>query len=197
LPNKLDPSLGEFWVDNPWEIVAKGHNLSAFERKRIYWNAKGSNFLDISHLTGADDDGDGRCAVAGDFRKNGRMDVVTRNVGGGVLRLYENNFPQRHYLEVSLRGTASNKQGIGARLVAHAGGKQVVREMYPHNSFHSQMPNIVHFGLGDATQADRLTIRWPSGAIQELTDLPADQHIIVTEGSAAVEKIIPGQTIRP
>jgi hypothetical protein len=197
LPNKLDPTLGEFWVDNPWEIVLKGHNLSAYERKRIYWNAQGKNFLDISHLTHADDDGDGRCAVAADFRNNGQMDVLTRNVGGGVLRIYENHFPKRHYLEVTLRGTKSNRQGIGSRLVAYAGGKQVVREMFPHNTFHSQLPNIAHFGLGDNTKVERLSIRWPSGLTQELTDLAADQHIVVTEGESTVEQAVPGQTIRP
>jgi hypothetical protein len=197
LKNKLDPSLGEFWVDNPWEIVGKGHNLSAYERKRVFWNVKGGNFLDISHLTSADDDGDGRCVVAADFRNNGRMDVVTRNVGGGVFRFYENNFPQRHYLEVTLRGTKSNRQGIGARLVAHVSGRQIVREMLPANSFHSQMPNLAHFGLGDDAKVDRLTIRWPSGQVQELTDMPADQHVAITEGAEKYEKVIPGQLIKP
>jgi hypothetical protein len=193
LKNQLDASLGEFWVDNPWEIVGKGHNLSAYERKRVYWNVQGGNFLDISHLTGADDDGDGRGVVAADFRNNGRMDVVTRNVGGGVFRLYENNFPQRHYLKVTLRGTKSNRQGIGARLVAHAGGRQIVREMYPANSFHSQTANLAHFGLGSDAKVDRLEIRWPSGLVQELTDVPADRHIVITEGSAQVKTVIPGE----
>jgi hypothetical protein len=62
------------------------------------------------------------------------------------------------------------------------------------------MPNIVHFGLGEATQIDKLTIQWPSGKVQELTNLPADRHIVVTEGKegeAAVETVVPGQTIAP
>jgi hypothetical protein len=200
LPNKLDPSLGEFWVENPWDIVAKGHNLSAYERKRIYWNVGGQNFLDISHLTGADNDGDGRSVVAGDFRNNGRQDLVVRQAGGGALMLYENNFPQRHYLEVSLRGTRSNRLGIGARLTAVAGGRPIVRELFPHNTFNSQMPTVVHFGLDDATTVERLTVRWPSGLVQELNGLAADRHIIITEGkegAAAVETVVPGVTIAP
>jgi hypothetical protein len=199
-PGKIDHSLGEFWVDNPWDIIEHGHNLSAYERKRVYMNKQGQDFLDVSHLSGADNDGDGRCVVAGDFRNNGRLDVVMRQVGGGPILLYENNFPQRHYLKVSLRGTTSNRYGIGARLVASAGGQKLVREQYPLNSYRSQMPNIVHFGLGDATQIDKLTIQWPSGKEQELTNLPADRHIVVTEGKegdAAVETVVPGQTIAP
>lgn len=200
LPNKLDPTLGEFWVENPWEIVANGHNLSAFERKRVFWNARGGNFLDISHLTGADNDFDGRGVVAADFRGNGQQDLVVRSVGGTPLVVYENHFPKRHYLDVTLRGVRSNRQGVGARLVAHAGGRQVVRELFPHNSYSSQMPNVVHFGLGDSTKVDRLTIRWPSGEVQELTDLAADRHVVITEGRqgpAAVGLVTRGKVMEP
>ena len=72
-----------------------------------------------------------------------------------------------------------------------------MRELYPLNSFHSQMPNIVHFGLGDRDRVESLTIRWPCGTEQVLTDLAADRHLVVTEGQAAVETVVPGQTIRP
>jgi hypothetical protein len=191
-------------VDNPWDIIRHGHNLSCFERKRAYLNVQGGAFVDISYLTGADNDGDGRSVVAGDFRNNGQLDLVVRQAGGGSLLLYENRFPRRHYLEVSLRGRQSNRQGIGARLTATvegkppAGPRSLVRELYPLNSFRSQMPSMVHFGLGDATRVDRLTIRWPSGKVQELTDVAADRHIVVDEdkdGSAAVQTVVPGRPI--
>jgi hypothetical protein len=199
-PGKLDRALGEFWVNNPWDIIRHGHNLSAYERKRVYLNVRGRDFLDISYLSGADNDGDGRSVVAGDFGNTGRLDLVVRQAGGGPLLLYENDFPQRHYLKVTLRGTRSNRQGIGARLTAAVAGQPLVRELYPMNSFRSQMPNLVHFGLGEATRVDRLTIRWPSGIVQEFTDLAADRHIVVDEGregSAAVQTVLPGKTIAP
>jgi hypothetical protein len=203
-PGKIDTRLGEFWVENPWDIIEQGHNLSAYERKRVFLNvadpAGGRNFVDISHLTGADNDGDGRCVVAADFRNNGRLDLIVRQVGGGPVLLYENNFPQRHYLEVSLRGRKSNRLGIGARLVAHVKNRQIVRELYPLNSYRSQTPTLVHFGLGDDSRVERLTIRWPSGREQVLADLAADRHVLVDEGKDgrdAVEPIIPGQPIAP
>jgi len=199
-PGVVDQSLGEFWVTNPWDIVNQGHNLSAYERKRAFLNVQGKDFLDISYLTGADSDGDGRSVVAGDFRNDGRLDLVVRQVGGGPVLLFENQFPKAHYLTVSLRGTASNKLGIGARLTATVSGRELTRELYPHNSFRSQMPSRVHFGLGDAARIDRLTIRWPSGAVQTLDDLAADRHVVITEGTTgpgAVETVIPGQVIRP
>src|SRR5262249_38012087 len=135
-----------------------------------------------------------------DFRNNGRLDLVVRQVGGGPVLLYENNFPQRHYLKVSLRGRQSNRQGIGARLTAEVKGQALVRELYPLNSYRSQMPNIVHFGLGDATQVDRLTIQWPSGKKQEFIGLLADRHLVVDEGrggSKAIEIVVPGCIMPP
>jgi hypothetical protein len=202
-PGPVDATLGEFWVGNPWDIIRRGHNLSAFERKRAFLNVRGPegrDFVDISFLSGADSDGDGRSVVAGDFRNNGQLDLVLRQAGGGPVRLYENHFPKRHYLKVSLRGTQSNKLGIGARLVALVKGQPLVREMYPLNSYRSQMPNIVHLGLGDGNQIERLTIRWPSGQEQVLSSIAADQHIVVEEGrlgASAVERVVPGRTIRP
>jgi hypothetical protein len=206
-PGKVDESLGEFWVSNPWDIVKNGHNLSAFERNRTWLNVGGSDFLDVSFLTGADSDGDGRSVVATDFRNNGRQDLLVRQTGGGALLLFENQFPQRHYLKVSLRGRpgpsggpSSNRLGVGARLVAEVQGRQIVREMYPVNSYRSQAPNQVHFGLGDAASVERLTIRWPSGKVQVLQNLSADAHIVIDEGkegSAAIETVVPGRTVQP
>src|SRR5262249_60986164 len=140
-------------------------------------------FVGVSFLTGPDSDGDGRSVVACDFRNNGRLDLIVRQAGGGPLLLFENNFPQRHYLKVSLRGRpapagapSSNRLGVGARLVAEVRGQQLVRELYPVNSYLSQAPSLVHFGLGDADRVDRLTVRWPSGKVQVLRDLAADAH---------------------
>jgi len=133
-PGNVDISLGEFWVDNPWDIVAAGHNLSNHERQRFYLNHQGRGFFDLSFISGADPEGDGRSVVAADFRNNGQQDLIVRKVGGGPLTLYENQFPVRdavsgkvlrHYLEVSLRGHQSNRLGIGARLTAQIKGRQV------------------------------------------------------------------------
>ena len=200
MPGKIDDELKEFWVENPWEIVKSGFNLSAYERNRTWMNIGGSNFLDVSFLTGTDSDGDGRCVVAGNFSNNGRQDLIVRQAGGGSLLMFENNFPQRHWLEVSLRGRQSNRLGVGARLTATANGRKIVREMFPINSYRSQMPNRAHFGLADATKVENLEIRWPSGKTQIIKDLKADAHLVIDEekeGAAAVEVVTPGKTFEP
>ena len=208
-PRKADPSLKEWWSENPFDIVKEGHNLSCYERKRVFLNVKGPdggrNFVEVSGVSGADNEGDGRSIVAGDFRHTGQLDLVLRQSGGGPLVLYENRFPRRHYLEVSLRGgmreyepgRRSNRLGIGARLTAVVNGQPLVRELYPLNSFRSEMPNVVHFGLGEAERVEKLTIQWPSGLRQELTDLAGDRHIVVDEGADTVETVQPGRTVAP
>jgi hypothetical protein len=199
-PGPLDSELKEFWTTNPWNITAEGHNLSAYERKRTFLNLQGKGFLDISFLTGADNNGDGRSVIACDFRNNGQLDLVVRQVGGGPFLLFENHFPRQHYLEVSLRGKRSNRLGIGARLTAIVNGRQIVRELYPANTFLSQAPSRVHFGLAQDSKVDRLTIRWPSGVEQVLSDLAGDRHIIIEEdkeGADAVTAVVPGRRNSP
>ncbi len=199
-PGKIDAELGEFWTESPWQIGIDGHNLSAYERDKTWVNVKGKQFLDMSYLMGTDSDGDGRGVVAGDFRNTGHLDLLVRGSGGGPVALYENQMTSGNYLTVTLRGTKSNRQGIGARLVAQAGGQQIVRELYPSNGFRAQMPSLVHLGLGSATRLERLVIHWPSGEVQELTGLAANRHVVITEGRRgvqAVETVVPGHTILP
>lgn len=195
-PGRPDPKLGEFWEQNPWNIAVR-HNLSAYEQNHAFLNVGGENFLDISALTGADVDGDSRASVAADFDNDGRQDLALRQVGGGPLKIFRNRFPQRNYLVVSLRGTRSNRLGIGARLTAHTGGRQIVRELYPVNSFHSQAPSQVHFGLGGAEDVDRLTVQWPSGLEQVFKNLRGDGHIVLTEGLDTVHRVQPGTSLDP
>lgn len=186
-PIKPDERLKDWWVENPWQIAAKGKSLSGYERNRIYLNARAKEFYEISGLTsGADSDGDGRAVVACDVTGDGMQDFFVRQAGGGTLLLFENHFPKAHWLEVSLRGKTSNSLGIGARVVAEIGSQKLVREVYPANTFKSQAPARVHFGLGKSEKIDHLTITWPSGMKQEFRDVAPDRHLRITEGDSAL-----------
>jgi len=185
LPGELDAELEEFWIGNPWKI-AREENLSSFERNRAYLNANGENFFEVSHISGADTDADGRSVIAVDFRNTGQLDLVVRSVGGGPLRIYENQLPPRNHLKVTLRGTRSNRLGLGARILAQVGDQQMVREMYPINTYRSQAPAMVHFGLGEATTVDRLVIQWPSGEDQVFENVEANRSILIREGKDAI-----------
>ena len=191
-PAELDEELDEFWSGSAWRI-SSNHNLSGYERNRTYLNNGNGDFVDISHVTGTDSDGDGRSSVAVDLNHDGRLELVVRQVGGGPLKIFNNNFPQKQWIQVSLRGKESNRQGIGARLVAEVGNRQIVREIFPANSYLSQSPATAHFGLGSNDKVDTLTIRWPNGKEQIVKDISTNQHLIIREGDSKLESITPGK----
>ena len=118
---------------------------------------------------------------ATDVTGDGRPELFVRQAGGGPLRIYRNHFPDAGWLTVSLVGTTSNRQGIGARVIARLGDRVVRRELYPVINFLSQAPARVTLGLGQAKTIDRLTIRWPSGKVTEMTDVEINRHLLVRE----------------
>ena len=195
-PGKPDEDLGEFWETSPWRI-AGFHNLSAFERNRTFLNVEGEDFLDISYVTGADSDGDGRASLAVDLNHDGQLELLVRQAGGGSLVIYGNRFPKRHWLKVTLRGVESNRLGIGSKLFVKTARHRQMRELFPMNSYMSQTASMVHFGLGDADEIDEVEILWPSGEKQRLTNVRVDQHIVVEEGDEDFQVIKPGDYFQP
>ena len=153
----------------------------------VFWNNGDGAFSDVSEMSGADDDGIGREAICADFDNDGLLDLFVVNMGRldgtpGVARLFKNvSDSNNHWLRVKTVGTTSNRDGIGARINVTSGGVTQIREMGASQAHMSHSVLPVHFGLGSATRADVVEIRWPNGIIQTLFDVPADQMLIVTE----------------
>lgn len=184
---ELDAERGEFWIENPWKMNNRPLNVSAYEPNQVFLGFASDRFVEIGHLTTADSDGDGRGAMVADVDGDLQPDLVVRQAGGGPLRIYANRFPPASRLVVSLAGTDSNRLGIGATVIAEVGGKRLMRQMFPDANFASSQPCEVRFGLGSAKTVDRLVVRWPSGAVQELEDVAAGRHIRITEGKPGYE----------
>lgn len=136
-----------------------------------------------------------------DYDRDGWLDLFTarNNYFGGNNILFHNDGGTGNWLAVRLVGTTSVREGIGARVraVARIGGRTVrqVREVTTQSggANSAQSPALAHFGLGDATVVDSLEVRWPSGVVQVLTAVAADQHLTVTEPSVAIEqRLTPG-----
>lgn len=191
----LDKKSGEFWVPNPWLFPYSGENLSAYERNMVFLNAGGRRFDDLSFFSGADSEGDGRSATAWDVTGDGMPELFVRQVGGGPLLVFRNCFPQSNWLNVSLRGTKSNRFGVGAKLIAELGGKRICRELYPIVNALSQTPAAVHFSLGQADEVEKLTVRWPSGQVQELRHLPANKHLLIREDDPRPSAVVSGSPL--
>ena len=105
----------------------------------------------------------------------GGPDVLIRNLGGNG----------NHWIELDLVGTVSNRDAIGATVIATAGGKSQFREQ--NGGYHrwSQDHTRIHFGLAANTSVD-ITVRWPDGSSDSYTNLAADNLYKVNQGGNAV-----------
>ena len=188
----VDREAGEFWVENPFRMPRLGHNLSAYERNRVFLNRgshdRGSKkFLDASFASQADLDSDSRSVVAADFDRDGRVDLLVGSSGGGPLRLLRNTVATaNHSIHVSLVGRQSNRPAIGSRLEFQCGDRRLVRDLFAPNGCLGQGPAELTVGVGAAATIDRLTVRWPSGGTDEYRDLPVDCRITIQEGDPTV-----------
>jgi hypothetical protein len=124
----------------------------------------------------------GRGLAVGDYDNDGDPDAFVVVNGGSALLLRNETITENHWLKVRLEGRSSNRFGYGARLRLVAGEKLMVREVGAGSSYCSQhAAGEELFGLGESDRVDALTVTWPSGLAQELTDLAADQVVVVEE----------------
>lgn len=178
---KINEEAGEFWVSNPFMLQKKGANLSAFERNRLFLNQNGQGFIDASFASNADIDSDSRSVVVADFNGDQTPDLLVASAGGGPLRLFLNRMEQGNRVEIVLQGNKSNRPGIGARVIAEVDGMKIVRDLFPANGFMGSSPAWLSLGIGSAESIQRLTIRWPSGKIQELSDVKIGGRLLIEE----------------
>jgi hypothetical protein len=128
----------------------------------------------------------GRGACFADYDNDGYIDGFIMVLGGKGILLHNNPPPvgqRNHWLTLKLAGTRSNRDGFGARLEVVAGDLHQYGEAVSENGYLSQGDPRLHFGLGPHTELDKLTITWPSGIVQTLEHVKADQILTVTEPS--------------
>ena len=125
-------------------------------------------FTDATNQSGIDEIG-GDLAF-GDFDEDGFVDLFYPSYTRNRASFYRNNGNNNHWLRVELIGIESNRNGIGARLFAHAGDLRQMREILGGLG-RQQDEKVAHFGLAQHTQVDRLEIRWPSGQVDVLENI--------------------------
>jgi hypothetical protein len=119
------------------------------------------------------------CAF-GDFDNDGDLDILIVNLNEPPSLLRNDVAGDNNWLKVKLIGTKSNRSAIGTRVLCFYGGKQQAQELTAQSSFYSANDPRLHFGLGRASVSD-LTIRWPSGTVQRLTDIKANRILTIKE----------------
>jgi hypothetical protein len=126
------------------------------------------------------------CAF-GDFDNDGDVDVLVMNMNEPPSLLRNDVTGGGRWLKVLLVGVKSNRSAIGARVTARYGGRTQAQEVTAQSSFYSANDRRLHFGLGTATSAD-LTVRWPSGDTEQVTQLEANLLYVIREGSGVLRK---------
>jgi hypothetical protein len=132
---------------------------------------------------GLDREGISFGAAWGDLDADGDPDLVVNNFGEPCT-VYENTTPvaEAGRLAVKLKGVKSNRLGIGARVTLTAGGMAQTREISPVRGYFSSDEPAAFFGLGK-TKAEKIEIRWPSGIVQTVREVPPGVVITITEAS--------------
>jgi hypothetical protein len=122
-----------------------------------------------------------RGACFADYMNDGKVDAFVVNLGARGTLLQNISTNTGHWIEVKLKGTRSNRDGIGARVEVVVGGKRWTAERVAASGYLSQDDGRLHFGLGTATAIDRLLVHWPSGREQTLESVSVDRVLTVEE----------------
>lgn len=163
------------------EVIAMVRNSPRLDEANITLRNMGDlKFKKVHADWGLDHVGVSFGSALADLDRDGDMDLVYANLDDTVS-LYRNDAPGGNSISISLKGTASNSHGIGARVfVKSSHGMQARANTVSRGSL-SSSPAVMHFGLGVDERADSVRIEWPSGHVQELGSLPANAHYAVTE----------------
>jgi hypothetical protein len=172
-------------------FVTRGHVQSPLAAPRItvdqpnsvFRNLGGMKFAAYTAEAGltARPAGRHRGSAYGDLNGDGRVDVVVTAIGSPA-EIWMNESPgAHHWLALSLEGTKSNRDAIGARIKVVAKGGTQYNHVSWASGYASSSAGPVHFGLASDRMADLVEIRWPSGLVQQLKGVAADRVVNVKE----------------
>ena len=173
-------------IENEIERVQK--RVSYAEPPHLFRNLGGGKFQEVTAQMGAAFASPkvARGAAYADIDNDGALDVLL-TTNGGRAWLFHNEGGTNHSLRVKLVGTKSNRDGIGAVVRVTSGSSKQWQMLRSGSSYLSQSELVLTFGLGAATKADGVEVEWPSGQLDKLLDLGADETVTIQEGKGVVE----------
>ena len=186
---------------NP-QVDAHAFGISYAQRPLVFHNLGKGKFAEVGHSAGPalKSKKVSRGLATGDFDNDGNVDLLVSNLDGSptLLRNLGTRRGQAgHWLRIKTVGTRSNRGGFGARVELTAGSLTQVDEVRANSSYLSASDPRLHFGLGTATRAERIVIRWPSGSTDTLKNEKADQELVVEEGKGVVGRSEPAPRRAP
>jgi hypothetical protein len=182
--NPMDPLDTQFYV-----AETPGHNA-------LLRNNGNNTFTDVTEGSGGNVFGEGRGVATGDYNDDGLLDLYVTNFepeGGerqeGVL-LKNTTKNSNNWINVEVRGTVSNRSGIGVRVKCVSPSFTQIREVTSAAGYNSQDDTRAHFGLGSDTTVASIEVTWPApnSSVQKLTNPGVNKMYVCTEGSGCVGK---------
>lgn len=167
------------------------------EQNLAFRNKGDFDFQDVSKEWGLDHMSMSYGASLADLDGDGRMDLLVSNLDD-PLSVYWNKSTTGNRIVVDLKGTVSNKGGVGcvATMLTDDGQMQI-RQLFPYGGFLDADESIIHFGLGEKQKVASLKIEWPSGHTQNFENLEVNRKYIVTEPTGEAEFSAPVRSRRP
>lgn len=177
-------------------LIAQGHDLDTIEltspgfryrEPMLLLRNTGKKFVDVSANAGAvfHESWVARGLATGDLDNDGRIDAVVTTNDGPAYVLRNETATDNHWILLKLVGHRSNRDAIGAEVkIVTAAGPQFAT-VTTASSYLSSSDKRVHFGLAGERTIRELEIRWPSGAVQKLQNISADQIMQIDESSLA------------
>jgi hypothetical protein len=127
-----------------------------------------------------------RGAAYGDYDLDGDLDILVVENNGGV-HLWRNDVEAGNYVRLSVEGSASNRDGIGTRIVASVDGLRMERRIRSGSSYLSESEHVATFGLGRNKTVDTLIVEWPSGAVERFEQIDGSRHYRIVEGRGRLD----------
>ena len=122
-----------------------------------------------------------------DLDGDGDIDVVIMNWQQEPTILRNDSATGNHWLRVRLRGTGTNRDGVGARVRVTSGDLTQIDEVHSGRGYQSHYGTTLHFGLGKRDNVDRIEVRWVGGRTDVVEQVAADQHVTVIERGSTAE----------
>jgi Tfp pilus assembly protein PilF/peroxiredoxin len=166
------------------ELIRSDSTWSGYERNVFYASNRDGTFSNVSAAVGLDFVEDSRSFALSDFDHDGRLEIVLKNRNAPQVRFLKNktvDLPPS--ITFRLEGTKSNRDAIGASIKIEAVSLRQTKTIQAGSGFLSQHSKEICFGLGETKTLIQASIRWPSGLVQELRDLPPNHRIWVKEGA--------------
>lgn len=165
------------------------------EQNFFYVNNQDNTFTMASSSVGLeDDDGHSYCSAQGDFNKDGFCDFALSNLSPFPAQIWESTQIPHYFIELSLRGTESNRDAIGSTIAVWAGGQKFVRHTYCGENYLGQNSQHEIFGLGNTSVVDSVVVDWPNGLHENFGPQSVNQDHLLVEGSVGQIPVIESES---